>query len=338
MKTNRRTFTTLICSTVVLVLFGCTPAAVQLEDAGEMPDDEFLKLVEPHLAEGESISDISTVPPEPGYLSEAEVLKRVAQDFAAGGRLDLEYRVNLNGTDVTLDQTWLLDTSVHVPITVHNFNPVFTADTPRGYDYYYVLHASHPEIGTVFTGVYGYNENTGRDFGYHRRMGPAANYKAHEYYSDWDATGYGRTHIVTRKQASEFFSRTVGKPLRGEPIAVHYPWDGPMSESAFQWYFETNTRSAGAAEGYLMDALISMQSTADLDDPLSYMQRVNANYRNSDAVAFAGSPLPTLISKLPEPLGLYDAVETQSRQAHPQPLCELVDVRILSRDDFLPVQ
>ncbi|MFW5775884.1 MAG: hypothetical protein ACOCZB_01205 [Spirochaetota bacterium] len=338
MKTNRRTFTTLICSTVVLVLFGCSPAAVQLEDAGEMPDDEFLKLVEPHLAEGESISDISTVPPEPGYLSEAEVLKRVAQDFAAGGRLDLEYRVNLNGTDVTLDQTWLLDTSVHVPITVRNLSSIRTADTPQGYDYYHVLHASHPEMGSVFEAVYTYNENTGNYTGLGMCMGPAVNYKAHEHYRDWDASGYSRGHVVTQREASEFFTRAVGKPMRGEPVAVLYPHDGPMHRAAFQWYFETNTRSAGASEGYLMDALISMQSTADLDDPLSYMQRVNANYRNSDAVAFAGSPLPTLISKLPEPLGLYDAVETQSRQAHPQPLCELVDVRILSRDDFLPVQ
>ncbi|MFP4114118.1 MAG: hypothetical protein ACLFUA_07080 [Spirochaetales bacterium] len=320
------------------MLFGCTPAAVQLEDAGEMPDDEFLKLVEPHLAEGESISDISTVPPEPGYLSEAEVLKRVAQDFAAGGRLDLEYRVNLNGTDVTLDQTWLLDTSVHVPITVRNFNPVFTADTPRGYDYYHVLHASHPEMGCVFQGVFTHNDNTGHEIGLGRSSGPALDGDAHKYYRRWDPTLYNTEYIVTRIQAAEFFSRTVGEPLRGEPIAVHYPWDGPMSKNAFQWYFETNTRSAGAAEGYLMDARITMQSAADLRDPLGYMQRVNANYRNSDAVAFAGSPLPTLISKLPEPLGLYDAVETQSRQAHPQPLCELVDVRILSRDDFLPVQ
>ena len=110
-----------------------------------------------------------------------------------------------------------------------------------------------------------------------------------------------------------------------------------MSKNAFQWYFETDARSA-AAEGYLMDARITMQSADDLRDPLGYMQRVNANYQRSGAVAFAGTPLPTLISKLPQPLGLYDAVETQSRQASPQPLRELVDVRILTRDDFQPVQ
>ena len=87
-----------------------------------------------------------------------------------------------------------------------------------------------------------------------------------------------------------------------------------------------------------MDALLSMQSVADLSDPLGYMQRVNANYQYSHAVAFAGSPLPTLISKLPEPLGLYDAMETQSRQAYKQSLRELVNVRMLSREDFQPVQ
>jgi len=324
---------------MAMLLFGCNPfTTTQNKVSVATKDDEFLKQVEPYLAEGESIDDISTVPPAPGYLSEAEVLKRVAQHFLESGRLNLEYRVNLNDKDVVLDQSWLLDTRVHLPVTVHNFNSISTADNPHGYDYYYVLHASHSEMGTVFTGVYSYNENTGRDFGCHRLMGPAVNYLAHEHYRDWDATGYGRKHIVTRKEAEEFFARIVGKPLRGKPIAVQYPRDTNMDEASFQWYFETDARSAGSAEGYLMDASIYMRSAADLRDPVGYMMRVNANYQYSGAVASAAAlPGQTLISRLPEPLGLYDALETQARQAQEQSLRELVKVRTLNRGDFIPV-
>ena len=337
MNKYKQISTIVIGITITMLLFGCNPFKNNRDVSVEMTEDEFLKEVEPYLAKGESIDDISTVPPAPGYLSEAEVLKRVALDFLESGMLNLEYRVNRNGKDISLDQSWLRDTKVHLPVTVHNFNPISTADNPQGYDYYYMLHASHPEMGSVFEGVFTYNENTGNNIGLGMCMGPAVNGKAHEHYHNWDASGYSRGHVVTQKEAGEFFNRTVGKALRGVPVAVLYSYDGPMDEAAFQWYFETDARSAGASEGYLMDALISMQSTSDLDDPLSYMQRVNSNYQYSDAVAFAGTPLPTLISKLPEPLGLYDAMETQSRQAHPQALRELVQVPILGRGDFQPV-
>ncbi len=317
---------------------GCNPFGIKKENASEIPTDEFLLQVEPYLAEGESIDEISTVPPAPGYLSETEVLKRVAQDFISRGMLNLEYKQNINGEDIVLDQSWLKDTRFHVPITVHNFNTISTADTPHGYDYYYVLHASHPEMGSVCVGVYTYNANTGNNVGLGMLMGPAINQLAHKYYRDWDNNGYKREYIISRRQAREFFSRTVSKSLRGDPIAIHYPYKGPMDKAAFQWYFETDARNGDMVESYLMDAFISMPSTTDLADPVEYMARINANYRSSGAVTFGGTPLPTLICKLPEPLGLYDALEIQSRNGRQQSLRELVPVRILGRDDFIPVR
>ena len=95
MNKRRRNSTIIIGIAITLLLFGCNPFNNNKEVSVEMTDDEFLKQVEPYLAKDESINDISTVPPAPGYLSEAEVLKRVALDFLEEGMLNLEYRVNL---------------------------------------------------------------------------------------------------------------------------------------------------------------------------------------------------------------------------------------------------
>lgn len=107
--------------------------------------------------------------------------------------------------------------------------------------------------------------------------------------------------------------------------------------AAFQWYFETLPQDDSTAEGYLMDALICIPSASELLDPVGFMTRINGTYRTSGAVSFGGAPLETLISRLPVPFGLYDALDIQSRLGRERSLRELVHVRILGRYDCIPV-
>ncbi len=291
-------------------------------------------MLEPHLAEGVSPADISTEPPEPGYLSQLEALKRVAEDKAESGKLDYEYTVIRNGERVTYDQSWLRDAQVHEPILVHNL-AFRTADEPDGYDYYYYVHASHPDMGKVLGGAFFSNENTGNDWGVADKMGPAVSRSAHEHHETWSASEQVTSHVVTRSEAKEFLSRTDGEPLREEPSAVLYPNDVHTDVHAFKWYFETERGSDGEGDAYLMDSQVSVNSDRDLRNPLGYMERINASYASSD-VPLSITPLPTLISKVPQ-LGIYDALEEQ--EVRFRRLGEIAEEpEVLTREDFEPVR
>jgi len=329
-------------STVILVaalLAGCPQAGTSVEEATDMEEQDFLERLEPHLAEGVSPVDISTEPPEPGYLSALEALKWVAEDKAESGKLDYEYTVIRNGERVTYDQSWLRDAQVHEPILVHNL-AFRTADEPEGFDYYYYIHASHPDMGMVLGGTFYYNENTGIDWGLTDKMGPGVSRRASENHETWSASEQVTTHVVTQSEAREFFSRTVGEPLREEPIAVLYPNDVHTDVHAFKWYFETEPGSDGEVHAYLMDSRVIVQSDRDLRNPLGYMERINASYATSDADASV-TPLPTLISKVPR-LGIYDALEEQEEQF--QRLSRITEdvtrdaPEVLTREDFEPVR
>lgn len=322
---------TILCLALPILYGGCV--SKPRTETIHMSDEEFLQALDPFLAEGERIEDISTEAPEPGYLSGLELLKWLAETFEQSGRLDpISLKIYINNKLESLDQRWILDTKVHVPILVYNLNEN-ASQSPRGYDYCYFVYASHPIMGTVYEGFSFYNENTGNLLYIGMDSGLAVSRIAHKYWQQWETSGLRTRHIISKYQAKEYFARTVGTPTRGDPIAVNYAWNRAIGRYHFYWYFETEARSAGGAEGYIMDSLLFVESSADLKDPLGYMQRANTSYRSA-----GNMDMPTVIAKLPEPLGLYDAIENRARQASSGPLNNSITIRPITADELQPVR
>lgn len=315
-------------STLCFFISACVPAVDrQAGKTTQQEDSEFLKAVEPYLAEGENIAEIGTEPPEPGYLSGLEVLKRTAYYFYNEGAFNLSYSILVDDEVKTFDQSWITEARFHIPILVYNFGN--TADRPLGYDYYYFLHASHPIMGNVYSILFQYNENTNNTIGIARRNGYLlGNEQASLNHAIWDPAKNHTSHVITKKEAIAFYSEIVGKPLRADPVAICMPFEQTGNEQFFQWYFETAARTAGQNEAYIMDSNITIQSKEQLTDIQAYLKSVNASYRSSSAPGSVTS-LPTLIAKLSRPLGIYDALDERARSATTKSMHEIVRKRVI---------